>query len=206
MKLFIDFDGVLFNSKSFRNDLISEIQKSGFSFQEVSDTYNAECLDGNYLPMDHLLRLKGIKDFNIRLAEARIENLVTNCSKYLYADVADSLKLISKLKNYTVELITLGHPEYQPRKVKLSGIAKYFKEIHYTSRPKVEYLVEVMEKNDKFMIVDDRGDTLESVSKVFPKVSAIEMRREETVHDPAEMPSHFSGPKITNLKQLIEIL
>jgi FMN phosphatase YigB (HAD superfamily) len=206
MKLLIDFDGVLFDSKTFRDDLIAEIQKSGFSSEEVRDTYNMECLDGNYLPLDHLNRLKIIKDFNIRLAEARIENLVKINSKYIYPDVIDSLKKITKLKNYQLELITLGHPKYQPRKVKFSGIEKYFKKIHYTSIPKVEYLQRILDKNDKFIIVDDRGDTLEAISLEFLKAVMIEMRRVSGIHDPAEQSSHFSGPKISDLKQLIEIL
>lgn len=206
MKLFIDFDGVLFNSEKFRSDLVSQIEKSGFSKQEVCDAYNAECLDGNYLPADHLARLEKIRKFNIRLGEARVENLVENARKYLFSDVESSLKLLSKLPDYQLEMISLGHPKFQPRKIRKTRIGKYFQKLHFTAVPKVEYFQNVVKANEKFIIVDDRGDALEEIVKNFPKAIAIEMRRKKEVHDPAERPSNFSGPKITNLKQLIEIL
>jgi len=206
MKLFVDFDGVLFNSQKFRRDLVSQMKKSGFSRQEVYDTYNVECLDGNYCPADHLARLAKIRKFNLRLAQARIENLIVSAKKYLFSDVEDSLKIISKMPDYRLELISLGHPKFQPKKIKKTGIDKYFQKLHFTAIPKVEYLQSVAKKNEKFMIVDDRGDTLEEISKNFPKVVAIEMRRKENIHDPAERPSNFRGAKIIDLKQLIEIL
>lgn len=205
MKLFIDFDGVLFNSKSFREELISQFEKSGFSRQEVFDTYNAECLDGNYSPADHLERLKEIRDFNLKMAQARADSLVKRSKSYLYDDVLGSLKNISKL-NYEVNLLTLGNPSFQPKKIKESGIRKYFDNIYCTSIPKAKYLQDLIDKNEKFIVVDDRGDALEEISAKFPKAITIEMRREEKIHDPAERSSHFSGPRITNLKQLIEIL
>lgn len=206
MKLFIDFDGVLFNSEKFRNNLLSQIEKSGFSLQEVNDAYIAECLDGNYLPADHLARLEKIHKFNLRLAETRIESLVTNAKKYLFSDVDDSLKTISKLPEYQLELISLGHPKFQPGKIKKTGINKYFKKLNFPTTPKVEYLQAVVKANEKFIIVDDRGDALEEISKKFPKAIAIEMRRKKEIHDPAERPSNFRGSKITNLEQLIKIL
>lgn len=206
MKLFIDFDGVLFDSEKFRNDLISQVEKSGFSRQEVYDAYNAECFDGNYLPADHLARLEKIRRFNLRLAETRIESLVTNAKKYLFSDVDESLKTISKLPDSQLEMISLGHPKFQPRKIKKTAIGKYFQKLHFTAVPKVEYLQSVVKANEKFIIVDDRGDALEEIVKKFPKAIAIEMRRAKEVHDPAERPSNFRGPKITNLKQLIRIL
>jgi len=206
MTLFIDFDGVLFNSQKFRSDLIAQIEKSGFSKQEVYDAYNAECLDGNYLPAGHLARLGKIHKFNVRLAEARIENLANNAKKYLFSDVESSLRLLSKLPDYQLEMISLGHPKFQPGKIKKTGISKYFQKLHFTAVPKVEYLRSIAKKKEKFIIVDDRGDALEEIAKEFSKAIAIEMRREKEVHDPAERPSHFSGPKITNLGQLIEIL
>jgi phosphoglycolate phosphatase-like HAD superfamily hydrolase len=204
-KLFIDFDGVVFNSKKFKTALFSEIAKSGFSDQEVSDTYIAECLDGNYLPKDQLERLLKIRKFNMSLAEARIENILNQSEKYLFDDVAESLAKIKKLQ-YNTCLITLGHPDFQPKKVKITKIDRLFKNVYYTSRPKVDYLTDLIGKKEKFIIVDDRGDTLEEIAKKFPQALVIEMRREQDSHDPAERSSHFSGPKITNLKQLIEIL
>ena len=206
MKLFIDFDGVLFNSEKFRADLMSHIEKSGFSRQEVYDTYNTECLDGNYLPADHLARLEKIRKFNVRLAEVRIESLVNNAKKYLFPDAESSLKLLSKLPDYQLEMISLGHPKFQPGKIKKTGIGKYFAKLHFTAIPKVEYFQNVVKANEKFIIVDDRGDALEEIVKKFPKAIAIEMRRAKEIHDPAERPSNFRGSKITNLKQLIEIL
>lgn len=204
-KLFIDFDGVLFNAKKFKNDLLREVARSGFSPQEVEDTYISECLDGQYLPEDHLKRLAKIHSFNLSLARARIESIISKSDKYLFDDVQECLQEISKL-NYDSCLITLGHPDFQPRKVKISGIEGFFKHRYYTAVPKVEYLSDTIGKKEKFIIVDDRGDTLEDIAKKFPQALAIEMRREEDTRDPAERPSHFSGPKITNLKQLIEIL
>ncbi len=206
MKLFIDFDGVLFDSEKFRRDLISQVEKSGFSKQEVYDAYNAECLDGNYLPADHLARLEKIHQFNLRLAETRIESLVTNAKKYLFFGVEESLKTISKLPDYQLEMISLGHPKFQPRKIIKSGIKNFFKKLHFTAVPKVEYLQSIVKASEKFIIVDDRGDALEEIAKKFPKAIAIEMRRKKEVHDPAERPSNFRGLTITNLEQLIKIL
>lgn len=206
MKLFIDFDGVLFDSEKFRNDLLSQIEKSGFSKQEVNDAYIAECLDSNYLPANHLLRLEKIHKFNMRLAETRIESLVKNAKKYLFSDTVESLKTISKSPNYQLEMISLGHRKFQPNKIKKTGINKYFKKLNFPTAPKVEYLQGVVKAGEKFIIVDDRGDALEEISKKFPKAIAIEMRRKKEVHDPAEHSSNFRGSKITNLEQLIKIL
>ena len=105
-----------------------------------------------------------------------------------------------------MNLLTLGNQNFQPKKIKESGIKKYFDNIYCTSIPKSKYLQDLIDKNEKFIIVDDRGDALEEIVKKFPKAIAIEMRRAKEVHDPAECPSNFRGSKITNLKQLIEIL
>lgn len=205
VKLFIDFDGVLFNAKKFKKDLLAEIAKSGFSGDEVNNSYIAECLDGNYLPKDQLKRLLKIRKFNMSLAEARIENILKQSERYLFTDVVESLKAIKKL-SYDTSLTTLGHPDFQPQKVQITKIDKLFRHVHYTSEPKVDYLLDLLDKKEKFIIIDDRGDTLEEITQKFPQALAIEMRREQDTYDPAERPSHFSGPKITNLKQLIEIL
>lgn len=204
-KLFIDFDGTMFDTAKFKNVMFNVFLKLGFNQTDIQNTYMAECMDYKYHIDRNLDRLMKIKQVDEKEAKEKIGAMFHKVLEYLFDDTIEVLRQIDKDK-YELNMLTLGDEDFQSKKVKAARIAKYFDNIYYTEVQKWDYLKDLVEENEYFILVDDRGDTVENVKKNFPKSLPIEINRPGNKQDLMEQDNTFDGKEITNLKQLMQFL
>jgi len=201
-KLFIDFDGTLFDTAGFKTEIQGIFIRAGYSDSDIQKTYIASSMDYCYSIEEHFERLQKIKKINPKLTLARIENAYSKTKKHIYDDAVDFLENIDRDK-YSVNLMTLGNENFQKKKFVSTGLKKYFDDVFYTPIQKWDYLEreKIVELSEYFVIIDDRGDTTEKISKKYRKSLAIEINREKIPSDMMEGESHYKGIVVKNFKQ-----
>jgi phosphoglycolate phosphatase-like HAD superfamily hydrolase len=202
IKLFVDFDKTLFDTSQVKERLVRIFSQLGFSQSEIEQTYIAESLDGKFNPEGQAKRLCDIRPFNIEIAELKIKSMIFDSNKLLYFDTIGFLDDVDRNK-YEVNLLSYGDEDFQKRKVKHSGIIDKFDNIYITNIEKQIYLKDIVKSNEYFVVIDDRGDALEKISKKFPKSFMILIVRNiENIlrHE------DFKGTWVRNLKQVLEYL
>lgn len=207
IKLFIDFDGTLFDTEAFKEKMHDIFVRAGFEKDDIKATYSAECLDYKYSPIGQMKRLEKIHPFDTTAANQRFAKLYKTCSQYLYSDSIEFLKIVNKEK-YELILFTLGDVLFQKTKIDHCGIAKYFDSIYYTEIQKWEYLDNLVKQTEKFVVIDDRGDALLEIQKIFKGSLVIQIIRSVKDEDDPfiQQPSNFSGISVKNLKQARQYL
>ena len=130
IKIYIDFDGTLFNStklyKDFINIFLKHNLKKEYLENIIKENYHKE---KNYI----ILAQKLIKDNNLNISILNeINNLYSN--NLLFKDTIPFLE--KYYKKYDLILLTLGNKEYQLKKINSINITKYFKDIIITNKDK----------------------------------------------------------------------
>ena len=201
-KLFIDFDGTLFDTAKLRDATFVVLGKAGFDRSEILSVYQAECLDYKFSITGFLERFTKIRPYNRSLADVRINNLYESiAADFLYPDAVEFLKNLDHNK-YEVDLLSMGDLEFQKLKVKHSGLAEYFDNLFFTDIQKWDYMKNFVDKNERFVIIDDRSDTVHKISENFPKSLCLELdRKGEDKYDPARNGQLFNNISAKNLKQ-----
>jgi FMN phosphatase YigB (HAD superfamily) len=205
-KLFIDFDGTLLNTEKSKELTFDIFIKAGFTNDEILAAYQAECLDYKYSIYDLIKRLYSIKKFNLPLYEARIENIHKQFPKFLFPDAVDFLKGIDRDK-YEVVLLSMGDKIYQKFKVESAGITNFFDKVYFTDIQKWVYLQKLVKEKERFILIDDRSDTIFNVAKKFPKCLALEIiRKYSDDDDPMRAKKEMGNVEIRNFKQAMMYL
>lgn len=207
IKLFIDFDGTVFNTEGFRQSMFEIFQKSGFAEDEIERTYKAECLDYKYSPFEQMDRLLKIHDYNIEMAKIRFDRLFEKTPDFIFEDVTNCLKTINR-NDYEIVLFTLGDINFQKRKVESSKIGKYFDDIYYTDIQKWIALEKMVASNERFVIIDDRSDTMTEIAKKFRHSLCMQMLRASRDYDDPVLNqrNNFSGIQVRSMKQALHYL
>ena len=205
IKMFIDFDNTLFDTRKLKKDLFAVFSRYGFKEEEISSTYKKACEDYIYSPSEHADELYKIKPFDKKNAESELDELYKNIPEYLFNDSIDFLKNLDKDK-FEINLLTLGDLDFQKKKVDFSNISKYFENIYYCKDQKWIFLKTLVEPNEKFYIIDDRGDALFEISKDFKLSSTIEINRASKPLDNMEQPAPYEGIKVKNFAEAMPYL
>ena len=127
MKIYIDFDGTLFDSSQYYSNYTNIFKKHNININEIlNKTYEK---DKNF----DTISKKLIKEYNLN--QNIYEELNTMYKKnYIFKDVIPFLEKYSQ--KYELILLTLGNINYQKKKIKNSKISKYFKDIIITDKDK----------------------------------------------------------------------
>jgi len=202
IKLFIDFDGTIFDTAGFKKEIQGIFVRAGYNDADIQKAYVASSMDYCYSIEEHFERLQKIKKINPKLTLARVGDVYKKTKKYIFDDVEEFLKNIDREK-YEVILFTLGNVNFQKMKFASAGLNKYFDDAIYTPVQKWDYLSDkkIVEPNEGFVIIDDRGDTMEKISKKFRKSLAIEINRRDKNSDIMEGESSYKGIQVKNFKQ-----
>lgn len=130
MKIYIDFDGTLFNSTKLYKEFIKTFQKYNIKKENIENYFNKIYIkEKNY----DTIAKKIIKENNINQSiYQELNNIYSN--KLIFKDTIPFLKKYSK--KYELILLTLGTNTYQKKKINSTNISKYFKEIIITSKDK----------------------------------------------------------------------
>ena len=126
MKIYIDFDGTLYNTTKLNQNFINIFNKYNIDTKYTKKLMNTH---KNY----DILANKIIKENNIdKSIYKKLFNLYSN--DLVYKDVIPFLEKYYK-KNELI-LLTLGNEDYQEKKINSSNLRKYFKDIIITNKDK----------------------------------------------------------------------
>src|SRR5690554_2101055 len=98
LKIFIDFDGCILDTSSFKERLFDAFFRMGYEMKDIKSSYVLENMNYQYSPMSHLKRLMEIKSTNLKLAQARIESAFSNIQNLVYEDVGSFLEKVDREK------------------------------------------------------------------------------------------------------------
>jgi len=130
MKIYIDFDGTLFNSTKLYKEFIKIFNKYNIKKEYIENYFNKEYQkEKNF----DTISKKIIKENNLNTSIYKeLNNIYSN--NLIFKDTIPFLKKYSK--KYDLILLTLGTKSYQEKKIKSTNISKYFKEIIITNKDK----------------------------------------------------------------------
>jgi FMN phosphatase YigB (HAD superfamily) len=185
VKIILDFDDVLFNTKEFRSDLKNIFLKNGVPKKVFEKCYYGSTKITKrklekYDVIKHIQAIEkemGIKADNIK---KEINGLIKNCQKYIFNDSIVFLNYFSK-KN--IFLISYTNTRFQNRKISRSGIKKFFRKAILTDGLKSEGIKKIKKdlkpKKELIYFLDDRVEQIEDIKKNYPQVVTIFIKREE---------------------------
>ncbi|PIU09132.1 MAG: hypothetical protein COZ85_03005 [Candidatus Moranbacteria bacterium CG_4_8_14_3_um_filter_34_16] len=184
MKVFIDFDDVLFYSKKFIQDEKKIFRKYKISEELFQKHYYQYRKDkkGNLIRIYNLKKqLRGIKKekkMDIEPIRKELEVFLKDTGKYIFNDVENFLK---KFEKKNLFIISYSKTDFQKNKIKNSGIPKYFKKIIITDEEKFKALKRIIDtektKNEEIFFLEDRTDYIAGIKNEIPWVKTILMRR-----------------------------
>jgi FMN phosphatase YigB (HAD superfamily) len=189
MKIFIDFDDVIFNTRKFTKSYKRIFKMHGINEETYEKYYydypaNVGKDFKKYHPGMHIRAIgKNLPIDAIKL-ENDIINYIKSTKKYVFRDVSKFIKQFNKKNLY---LISFPDIKFQEAKIKNSGIKKYFKQSVLTSGLKSNAICKLIKKEkinkENIYFIDDRTKHIEDVKKILPKAIAILLNRKEGRHE-----------------------
>ncbi len=186
MKVFIDFDDVIFNAKKFKNDLIKIFLKNGITKSEFENSYYTFAKKDQdrrkyYDPKSQIQVLRRRRQINQKKLNLEIDALMKNLEKYVFLDVRDFLDNFPKKDLF---LLTYGHVKFQKNKIKGAGIGKYFRKTIISRDNKADDILETAKKiklpaEEEIILIDDRPEQIERAKRRKKKITAFRMCRKE---------------------------
>ncbi len=186
MKIFIDFDDVLFNTRDFSAYLKEFFAKAGIS-QELFQQYYYDPVDqanGNvklFNPEGLLARLEKYEKIKVDSIQADFEAQLQDLRRFVFADVQAFLVAMGKENLYVV---SFGLPSFQQRKFIGSGLSELVESCVVTENLKAQAVAQLIEEvpikpTEKIIFIDDRIEQLEDVKKKHPAILTIFLCRKE---------------------------
>ena len=174
MKIYIDFDGTLFNTDKFYQDYLVILNKYNISSFEI-DEMKKELFTNRKFNLD-ILTDYIISKYNIKNLKQEVESLYNN--SYVFEDV---IPFLEKYKNYNLILLTLGDIDYQNRKIEGSKLSKYFQDIIITDVDKSQLDIDYkdnlfIDNNPKELIkFQNNGGKIIRIRRIEDKYSVIDL-------------------------------
>lgn len=135
-KVYIDFDGTLYNSDNFYNGFIEICSKYNIEKEKVKEIENDIFNNKNLFNVD-ILSQKIFEYYQLPISFLyNVEALYKKPN--LFSDTIPSLEQLIKSSKYELYILTHGNREYQLKKITSSKIDKYIKEIIVTTGSKID--------------------------------------------------------------------
>lgn len=152
MKIYIDFDGTIFDSTIQHQRLINIFKK-----YNVSEKYITNLMKENFYQKEKsydVLAARIIKEKNLPTTILKeVDGIYTK--DLVYPDVVPFLE--KYYPKYELILLTLGNIEHQQKKIKVSELEKYFKEIIIAEKDKSKINIDYT----KGIFIDNNPQELE---------------------------------------------
>lgn len=189
MKIFIDFDDVIFNTYKFTIDYKKIFKLYGISEKMYEKYYYDYPINRGkdfkkYHPGMHIREIGKNFSFNIKKLENDIAQFTKNTKKYVFKDFHGFIK---QFRKEDLCLLSFPNIKFQKTKIKNSGISKYFKQSILTNGPKSSEIKKSIKKQgtkktENIYFIDDRLRHIEDVKNEIPRVRTILLSREEGRH------------------------
>lgn len=213
MKVFIDFDDVIFNTHKFVVDIKKAFRKYGIDdelFQKSYIDYPIKNKNGTikkYEPSKHIDTLEREFDFDGRKLREDVEKITKDASSYVFSDVAGFLKNFGK-NNFHV--ISYGDTDFQEEKIANCGISKLVKTITVSDKFKSDSIKKIIGKHgielidEQAYFIDDRVEQIIDVKKTYPEIRTVLLKRKEGRYD--DKKNKFCDFECKNLRQVEKII
>lgn len=205
MIIFIDFDNVLLNTRSFRDEWLKAFVSCGISHEDVQESYQQALATKTAYNYDlHLALLKEKHpSLDLGLLEDRLEAVRLISHKFVFED---SIPFMERVKKYgAVELVTSGVERHQKKKIHASDLMPYFDNMHFVPPgvKKSDILLSRLSpsENGRFVFIDDMKENTDNIKAVFPAACVIQLTR----FDDQEC-SGLADAIVTNLNDTISII
>ena len=127
MKIYIDFDGTIYNTDKLNQNFINIFIKQNIPLNYIKNLIN------KYKDFDYISN-KLIKEYNLsKNTKEEVDNLYSD--DITYKDTINFLKQYYK-KHNLILLTYSNNKEYQQKKINSSNLSKYFKDIIITNKDK----------------------------------------------------------------------
>lgn len=180
MRVFIDLDDVLLDTREFKNVYFKTFVKFGISTDKAKEAYaKMRQRLGIYDLKTHLEFLReNYPDLPIGKIKKAIADLYGKSGSYVFKDAKPLLEYIRK-KKWVIFLISSGDPKLQKRKVKSSDLQDFFQKVHYAnSDHKSRWIKKSLGEDKKdFVFIDDKKAAVEDVKKAYPQSLVIQVVR-----------------------------
>ena len=174
MKIFIDFDDVLFNTKLFYEGIKNVFFENGISeevfkkYYKDPETEKKRGIIQKYNPYKQIEKI-GKTGINTKKLKRDFSDFIKNTSQYIFEDGIEFLK---KVKNEDLYIISYGDKKFQNEKIINSGISKYFKRILIAETTKAAAIRKILNKKTKegeaLIFIDDRERFLRNIKESYP--------------------------------------
>ncbi len=211
MKIFIDFDDVLFNTRDFSAYLKEFFAKAGIS-QELFQQYYYDPVaqaNGNvklFNPEGLLARLEKYEKIKVAGIRAELNTQLQDLRRFVFADVQAFLVAMGKENLYVV---SFGLPSFQQRKFIGSGLSELVESCVVTENLKAQAVAQLIEEvpikpTEKIIFIDDRIEQLEDVKKKHPAILTIFLCRKEGRY--CDQQNEFCDWEAHDLKEVEKII
>ena len=198
-----DFDNTLFLTKEFKKELIKNFQKIGVAPKLFLKTYLASKKNHKYLGPHYQIRLikKISPQYSFKKLKDVFEKTLKKASFFVPPEIP---KILAKLSlKYELILISFGEKNFQRKKIKNSGLQKFFKKIIISSQAhKISSFSKIFRKKAKIFFVEDNPSILKAVKKNFPEVITIYLAEKKK----KLKKKSFINFYLKNFSQLLKIL
>lgn len=167
MKIYIDFDGTVFNTDKFIDDFTNILNNYDVD-KNLFDELNGIICDNNILFNIDVVINYFIEKYNIsKSVKNEIINLLNE--SYVYSDVVDCLNLLIN-DGYELYLLTYGDDDYQRLKINASNLSRFFKGIIITQKDKskldIDYENSIFIDNNPFEVEKFYNSNAKSVIRI----------------------------------------
>jgi FMN phosphatase YigB (HAD superfamily) len=212
MKIFLDFDDVMFHTKKFVIDYRALFRKQRIKKEIYTKYYYAYPCNKNkdfkrYDPQAHVKAIGKNFPINAKKIQKDIAKFIENTRPYVFPDVLSFFKSFSKKDLY---LISFPKIKFQASKIKNSGLEKFFKQIILANEGKGRTLSNWIKKNkikkeEKIYFIDDRLEKIEEVKEKNPNVITILLKRKEGRHKYASKGrADYVATNLRAVKKIVE--
>jgi phosphoglycolate phosphatase-like HAD superfamily hydrolase len=211
MKIFFDFDDVLFNTGAFVDETRKVFERYGVSEELYRETYvSSRQLGNDFLKVYGLdIHLDMLRDivpgFDAEAVRKGVMEELSDTRAYVFPDVGP---LLETLRSEGAELyvVSFGRPEFQRAKIGNSGLEKYLQGVMAGLEEKSGMLEKVLGadgENEPVWFVDDQPKFIQEVKLRFPYVRTVQVCRPEGRFDNPVVPeSDFVVKNMDELRRL----
>lgn len=199
MKIFIDFDDVVFDTKEFKNDLIKIFGENGISQKDFFLSYKSAKKAAPFYKLENQVEFlnKAGEIRNLKNLRRSLGIFMRDLKGYIFKD---ALNFLEKLSNRDLYILSYGDKDFQAEKIKNSKIAHYFKKIIITNKNKAKAIKDLISNpKENYFFIDDKIEHLKEM-KNMRGMSLFYLKR-----DMAEKKLDIKNCKIYKVKNFREI-
>ncbi len=205
MKIFIDFDDVIFNTQRFADDLRKKFELSGISAEMFDRSYSVNFKGKlrdikKYNVWEHLKYFES-KGYDVKKAEAGVAILMKKAYKYVFKDVPDFSNSLGK-KNLCI--LSHGDIDFQKEKIISSKADRYFQKIIVLDKEVKSSSIKGLIPRKKIFFLDDKEVKIKEVKSKLPHVTTFLVKRKRRHHE--DKKSRYCDFEVRSLKEAAKII